>query len=58
MSMEDLVADMVANGEAASKGAARRKLGIEQVETTGLVVPWHDRIRKGIAGAGPALPNQ
>lgn len=44
------IAEMVASGEAASKGAARRKLGIdtEPADTDGPT--WHDRIRTGIAG--------
>lgn len=47
---------MVADGEAASKGEARRKLGynhLDLVEVDGKT--WHDRLLKGIAGQHPGL---
>lgn len=49
----DEIEKRVEQGEYASKGEARRALGVHVEPVQGLTPSWHERIRKGIAG-GPA----
>ncbi len=56
MNDEELIDHLVATGVHASKGAARRALGISAPAVEGNEA-LAGRIRSGIAGAKPKLPN-